>query len=576
MSNTNIVGEKTLKTTLGVIALALVAGCSGGAKTAPTTDTSKTPADLLINVTTVKPAGLQDIATETATVKVTALDTNRNVLSGATVSIVPDTTAVVTVSGTVTDTTGTVTGNIGVGSDSSNRNISVVIKSGTITKTISIPVIGAKLTPTLTPAVVTPGAAGTISYQLVDANNAPISNVAVALSGSFTATGTTDQNGTYVYSYTAPASEQVLTVNAAAAGTTATSTITDSAGTIPPATGVVASGSLDANPTTIGTNQVGSTTNQVQLRASFFDKNNAPVTNIRVRFDLAGDIASIGGTLSSGDNYVYSDANGVARTSYIPAQRPSGNGQLTLRACWSNADFPVVSPAGSACPNNQQFTVPITVVSEGVSITVNTDNIIYPVAGIVPIEYQLAYSVQVVDSAGNPKSGVPVAYSVVIPTYRKGYYSNASGAWQLATWQDCGNEDINANTRLDAFEDYNGDGVMEPSGTAAIVPQATGKDVTDEFGRAYFFLQYGANYATWADYTLNFSASVAGTAGHYTYSGTLLPAADAANDPNVAPPFMASPFGTDTTGARATITDPVSGKSALLCYLGPKNVHGPQ
>jgi len=568
----NLQGTSQMKSSLIAAAVAVViAGCSGGGATSTTpTDPGSdvTPSDLLVTVSTVSADGLKDVTSETAKVTVTAVDANRNVLADAPVSIVPDNTAVVTVSGTTTDTSGVVTGDVGIGTDRTNRQISVVVKSGSITKTLAINVVGATLTATPNPAVVAPGSKGSILYHLADANKVAMPNIAVALSGAFSGTGTTNENGDFVYSYTAPAAEQVLTVNATAGGAQASSTITDAAGTIDPAQGTVQSSSIDANPKTVSTNQAGSTTNQVQVRASFFDALNAPIQNIRVRFDLDGDQGNVGGTLSSGTNYAYSDENGVARTNYIPGTRASGNEKLTIRACWSNNDF-----AAGTCPH--ELAIPITVVSEGVSITINTDNRI-TILETSPIEYQLGYSVQVVDSAGNPKSGVQVSYSIAIPTYYKGRWTTFNGTtdWTLVGHEACGNEDLNGNNRLDDFEDYNADKLLEPSGTATVVPQTSTSDVTNEFGRAYFFVQYGANYANWADYVLTFSASVAGTAGHYSYTDTLPFPTNTLDDPTIEPPFMNSPFGTLIGGGMAEITDPVSGNKAFLCYFGPNNKHG--
>jgi hypothetical protein len=576
-------GISQMKSSLIVAAVAaVVAGCSGGGATSTSGDsgdpgTNVTPSDLLVSVTTVSASGLKDVGTETATIKVTAVDANRNVLADAPVTIVPDNSAVATVSGTTTDATGIVTGEIGIGEDRTNRTISVVVTSGSITKTVAIPVVGAKLTATLNPAVVVPGATGKIQYHLSDANNAPIGGVTVALSGAFTASGATDDNGDFIYSYTAPATEQVLSVSAKAGGAEVSSSITDASGTIDPAQGVVQSASLDANPTTVPTNVEGSTANQVAIRASFFDALNAPISNVRVRFDLNKDLNNVGGTLSSGANYAYSDGNGVARASYIPGTRASGNGGLTIRACWDNNDF----PAGT-CPHS--MTSDLTVVAEGVNITVNTDNTITLIEDESPKIYQLAYSVLVVDSAGNPKANVPVSYSVSIPQYYKGtwYYDEILGKWRQPG-HVCGNEDINGNNRLDNIggynEDFNVDNLLEPSGTAAVVPNPIGDElpgVTNEFGRAHFYLQYGANFATWADFALTFSASVAGTAGHYTTTGHLAPLATDFDDTSIALPFQDSPFGTDASQSAKSewVTDPVSHKKALLCWLDANNHHG--
>ena len=90
----------------------------------------------------------------------------------------------------------------------------------------------------------------------------------------------------------------------------------------------------------------GSTSNRSELRALFLGAGNAPVPNVRVRFDLAGDVNNIGGSLTSGTNVVYSDANGVATTAYVPGSRSSPTDGLTVRACWAASDF-----AAGTCPN---------------------------------------------------------------------------------------------------------------------------------------------------------------------------------------------------------------------------------
>ena len=106
------------------------------------------------------------------------------------------------------------------------------------------------------------------------------------------------------------------------------------------------SASLAASPSVVPVN-TGSTSNRSELRALFLGAGNAPVKNVRVRFDLAGDANSIGGSLTSGTNVVYSDANGVATTAYVPGSRFSPTDGLTVRACWSANDF---AGAGT-CPN---------------------------------------------------------------------------------------------------------------------------------------------------------------------------------------------------------------------------------
>jgi hypothetical protein len=86
---------------------------------------------------------------------------------------------------------------------------------------------------------------------------------------------------------------------------------------------------------------------------------NVPVKNVRVRFDLAGDANSIGGSFSTGSNTLFSDANGVVSTAYLPGSRSSPTDGVTVRACYGKTDS---DPALLNCTSNA--IVKLTVVSE--------------------------------------------------------------------------------------------------------------------------------------------------------------------------------------------------------------------
>lgn len=563
------------------MAAALVA-CSAGGGGSTTQPGKPTAADLLVTVSTPSVGGLKDTGAEVATVTVTAVDANRNVVQAVPVSIQPDGTAVVTTSATTTNASGVVTGNVGIGIDKSNRTVNIVVKSGSITKNVSFQVVGATLTATLTPAVIAPGTAGSITYHLADANGTPIVGANVALTGSLVGTGPTDSSGNFVYSYTAPSTESVLTVTGTANNATVTSTIQDTTSSISPANITVQSASLSADPTTVLANLTGSSTNQVTVRAMFLGASNQPIPNIRVRFDLDGDVNGIGGTLAAGSSVVYSDTNGIARTIYTPGSRSSGNNKLTIRGCWDYNDFAAPSTPGGACPSGHEVVQSLTVGGVGVSLAVLSDNKIVPLT-TSPIVYQISYGVQVVDSAGNPVPNAQVSSSVDLPHYYRGAFGGTSGAFTTPTsFQSCDNEDVNRNGNADVFaggkaEDANSDGVLEPAaGAVTIVAQhptaglPAGTAVTDEFGRAYFFLEYGSNYAVWEDATLNFSTTVAGSEGHKSWDVGQLPfPAAELGQPSLA--FETSPWGVDTHSPVTTVTDPATGKSFQLCMEDPSH-----
>ena len=156
----NFQGIQKMKTLLAALAMGVVlAGCSAGGKNSSTTPppvVNPTASDLLVTVSTPSSDGLQNTGSQVATVTVTAVDANRNVVAAVPVSIVPDNTAVVTASSTTTNTSGVVTGTVSIGNDRSNRTINLVVTSGSIKKTASFNVVGNVLTATPSPAVIAP------------------------------------------------------------------------------------------------------------------------------------------------------------------------------------------------------------------------------------------------------------------------------------------------------------------------------------------------------------------------------------------------------------------------------------
>jgi hypothetical protein len=574
-------GIQQMKSLVAVLAVAVgLAACSAGGSTQNSTTTpgTTTAADLVV---AVDKSTINDTGSDVALITVTAVDASRNVVKGATVAIAPDSTALVTVSSTTTNASGIVTGTLSIGSDKSNRAITVNVTSGSIKKSVIVNVTGADLQATPGPA--TAGSSATVAYRLVDKNSNPIQGAAVAvtLAGAVT-TGNTDASGSYVYSYTVPNSS-TFDINAVAANVSLKTTITTSSGTTNPATGTVLSASISANPANVQVNTVGSTTpNTVEVRALFLGANNAPIQYARVKFDLDGDVNGIGGTLTSGSTgYVYTDANGVARTTYTPGTRSSGNQALTIRACWSEADFT------TACPN--AVTTNITVVASGVSVSIFTNGKITVVD--TQSIYQIGFAVQVVDSVGQPIQGALVSGSVDLPRYYRGFYMTPGG-WNavivdsstsaLTSPQVCDNEDLNRNDVVEVYtngdaEDANGTGKIEPyKADVAIVPVSAGSNITDAFGKAYFLLQYGQNVASWDDFTLTFGAIVQGTEGRASYSSRLPVPADAITA-TATPPFQTSPYNFSPVGqAPATVTkigvtlpgsSPV--KTASLCQAQP-------
>jgi len=547
-----------IKTALAAVTLsAMLAACSSGGS-APVKNNG-TPTAASLNVSASK-ASITSTGTDTTLITVTALDSNNNVVGSAPVTFQSD-SGVLTTSGAATNSSGVATGTLSAGSDHTNRTINVIVLSGSIRKTLQIPVTGDTLTATVTST--TAGAAATIQYTLLDAAGAGIGSqpITVTMAGQSDVVGNTDPNGKYTYNYTMPSTSTDVT--AKAANVTTTSTVTPTNGTtVIPSAGTVTSASLSANPTSV------STSKPAELRALFIGASNAPIQYVRVHF-MMDDSNSIGGTLSTDasdgtHNVVYSDSNGIARSTYTAGTR---GGVITPKICWSPVDFTTADCTGAN--EHAASASSLTVVSSGVSLAVFTNGVIGEDDS--KNVYSLSVIVQVVDASNQPISGSTVTGSVDIPRFYRGIYnlgitswdqgiytrSGAPGAYTYAfnnlTIQSCDNEDINRNNILESGEDANNSTSLEPfKASVAIVPSSAGSNVTDSFGKAYFQLQYGQNYASWEDVVMTFTSTVEGTEGHATYPSGLPVPATTLTKVTSTPPFVISPYNVPNDGATNT------------------------
>ena len=570
-------GMKHMKAIALAMAFGVVlAGCSAGGATKDTSS-SGDPTAATLNVSVDK-SSISGTGTDTATITVTALDSSNNVVSSIPVSISPD-SGVFTPSGTATDSSGIVKGTLTAGSDHTNHSIVVAVSSGSIKKTVTINVTGAVLSATV--GTGTSGSASTIQYTLLDASSTPIAGASVTVSvpGQADVVGTTDANGKYPFPFTMPSTSTTITATAGGATTTSTVTPTNGA-TVIPVAAAVTSPSLAANPSSVSTGHA------VEMRALFIGANNAPIQNVRARFQMI-DSNSIGGSLSSDSvdglthNVVYSDANGIARATYTAGTR---GGVITAKVCWSTSDF-----ANDVCPNAVTASS-VTVVASGVSLAVlwngkidedDTKNI-----------YSFNLVVSVVDASSQPISGSTVTGSVDIPRFYRGAYGVNGGKWTSGIYSDntlttvlngrqsCDNEDANRNNVMESAEDINLSGALEPfKASVTITPTSTGSNVTDAFGKAYFTLQYGQNYASWEDVDLTFTTTVEGTEGHAPFLSNLpVPAATLAAT-TADPPFKISPYNVILDGLLAPWfvgTTPVTNPGVIYPAIATFNLCNPQ
>ena len=544
-----------------LLLLSVLAACGGGGGSSGASgftpvvpgDTS-TPGALTATklVLALNTTNILNTGAGTVTATATTTSEGGQVVPSVPVTFSVDTNATFTVNGAKTDATGTVAATVSTGADKSNRVVTVTAVSGTLTATAAFAVSGAKLTSVPVPAIVAPGSTGNrVDLRLVDANDVAMAGQSVSVqAGSLpVVVGVTDTAGTFRYTYTAPAAAGVLDIVATAGGVSTTQSVqvqASGSSTIPGAIGPVRSASVSANPSVVSTNTA-STNNRIEIRALFVGANNAPIKNVRVRFDLAGDAASVGGAFSTADNTVYSDANGIATTAYIPGSRSSPTDGVTVRACYGLNDFAACTTAPASTSTT------ITVASDPLAVTIGSNEKVY--IGPADLTFQRRFVVLVVDASGAAKENVQIKPSIDIDRYYKGEYFRLGGAWvpgylditdtpQAAVSAACYNEDLNRNGVLEAGEDLNGNGSLEPRKSDVAVSMIGGA-LTNAAGIAVVQIEYPKNLGSWARVKILVSATgVSGTEGRATWT-EILPVPGPDITATTAPAFIYSPYGKD-------------------------------
>ena len=584
-------------------------------------------------ILTVSSPFIANSVTNSVTVTATAVDANRNALAGIPVTLKVDNGATILPSALQTRSDGTVSGVLRIGSDQANRQLTVTATSGAVTRTTTVDVVGAKLTASNFANVIGTSTVASIVYLLADNTGAKMAGYPITITASGLPSPSctpspcrTDSSGQFTYRFTTPTAAGDVNISASAGGQTLVTTVTVT-GTviIPPANPAVVSASVAADPSVVAVNAGGATTNEVEIRALFVAANNAPVKNVRVWFDLNGDQNSIGGTLASTAARVllYSDSNGVARTTYRPGSRYSPKDGVTVRVCWDENDFSIPFKDGDACiPVTQSFVrqalATLTVASESLSVSIGTNSLI----GVGPsgLTYTKQYVVQVVDSAGQAKAGVQISPSIDLLSYYKGFWTVGATAWvqggygniypslyppgyvqmvpaealavkynlfntitvdwQLGNISVCDNEDLNRNGVAENFLDYYQLIVIpeDQNGSAALLPSRPALDprkadvsitapngsTTNSSGIVVLQIEYPQNVASWVKFNILVSASgVAGTEGRAIYTGVLPVRAIEVTTVSASPPFQFSPYGTQ--GSESFLRKNAQGQFGWLC-----------
>ena len=340
--------------------------------------------------------------------------------------------------------------------------------------------------------------------------------------------------------YTAPATPGNYFVTTNIAGKSDVRTVqVQPTSTVPVVTTPIASASVSANPSVVAVNVPGSQANRSEIRALFVGANNQPIANVRVRFDLANDVNSIGGTFTTGSTTLYSDANGIVTSAYVPGSRSSPTDGVTVRACYGVND---TDPNLTNCVTSKSAT--LTVTSEALGVSIGTNELII----VKTLTYVKEFTVSVVDSAGVAKADVNLNVSLDLPNYRKGFMIRGTAGWVKAGVLPsgdnavCVNEDKNRNGVLESGDDDNADAKLWPRKPDVVVSLQQSKTRAD--GTAVLQIEYAKDHALWVDALITVSASgVVGSEGRDSRLVAPVPADATSLRSTDAPAYIVSPYG---------------------------------
>lgn len=286
---------------------------------------------------------------------------------------------------------------------------------------------------------------------------------------------------------------------------------------------------LQANPSTIGVNTSNSDIQQSNILAVVRDPANNLVKGKLVNFNLQ-DIT--GGRLFPAS--AETDSFGRASTVYT--------------AGLSSGAADGVKVTATVVGTSVRDEVRLTVAAKSLFVTLGTGNKIV-VDG--PTRYKFPYTVLVTDAAGVAIKETDVVLKVLPVSFRKGNYDWNGKTWVATEFVKCPNEDTlsvdpgkNFNGILDAGEDSNGNGRLDPGNVATFdVGGIVNTVETDANGFADFFIVYPQDFATWVDVQLSATTAVSGSEGSDLREFQLpVAAADLSNE-DASPPGQPSPFG---------------------------------
>jgi len=261
------------------------------------------------------------------------------------------------------------------------------------------------------------------------------------------------------------------------------------------------------------------------------DVNDNPVKNQVIAFNLND---AVNGVLNS--SLATTDSLGRATVVYTAGNATSAKDAVVIDAHLQST--PAI---------NDQIT--LTVGSRALRLVLGEDE---ELAEEAP-NYTKKFSVIATDSNGNAVENQEIEFSLVPTRYYKGRMfcfgttwgaaltspvASANG-WLFTPKVACDAEDVNYNGQMDVGEDFNNNGVLDPTNPSSV----TVKAVTDANGVATATVTYPQSFALWTRVRLTASVNVVGTEFQESTEFDLpILAADIA-DCEKSPPNPISPYG---------------------------------
>ncbi len=279
-----------------------------------------------------------------------------------------------------------------------------------------------------------------------------------------------------------------------------------------------------ASPSLIGPNKASTIITKVR------DVNDNPVKNVKVNFNLTD---TVNGTLSN--SQAVTDSLGRAEVVYAAGDSSSSFEGVKIDTFLQ--DYPTITDM-----------VNLTVGGDALRIVLGADENLAEDS----IFYSKTFGVVVTDSAGNPIPDQAVDFTIAATDYIKGQLllvdtstpsDGTADEWGYFPTVTCPTEDFDHDGNLDAGEDINGNGTLEPSQDATI----TTNGITDAEGKMTVQVIYPQSHALWSRQRITAKTVSEGTefVENTTFGMSVL-AADM-DAPDISPPNVLSPYGQATS-----------------------------